>query len=103
MDFHDAQESRHSIRSFTSSLLTEEERSAFGQEIAHSNEADSLHMSLAITEPEALSSFLAHHGKFHNVSSYLLLADTPTLSLKQCAGDVSRVVLTAQELGFATC
>ena len=103
MDFHDAQESRHSIRSFTSSLLTEEERSAFGQEIAHSNEADSLHMSLAITELEALNSFLAHHGKFRNVSSYLLLADAPTPSLKQCAGDVSRVVLTAQELGFATC
>lgn len=89
MDFHDAQEARHSIRSFTSSLLTEEERSAFGQEIAHSNEADSLHMSLAVDEPEAPSSFLAHHGKFHNVSSYLLLADTPTPSLKQCAGDVS--------------
>ncbi len=89
MDFHDAQEARHSIRSFTSSPLTEEECSAFGQEIAHSNEADSLHMSFAITEPETPSSFLAHHEKFRNVLSYLLLADAPTPSLKQCAGDVS--------------
>lgn len=89
MDFHEAQEARHSIRSFTSSLLTEEERSAFGQAIAHSNEADSLHMSLAVDEPEALSSFLAHHEKFRNVLSYLLLADAPTPSLKQCVGDIS--------------
>ena len=37
MDFHDALEERHSIRSYTASPLTAEERSLLGQEIARSN------------------------------------------------------------------
>ena len=104
MDFHDALEERHSIRSYTASPLTAEERSLLGQEIARSNEAGNLHMRLVVDEPEAFSSLLAHYGKFRNVSNYLVLAGTPAPSLEQrCGYFGERIVLTAQELGLSSC
>lgn len=104
MDFHGALEERHSVRSFTAAPLSEEERTALGQEIARSNEAGNLHMCLVVDEPEAFSSLLAHYGKFRNVSNYLVLAGTPAPSLEQrCGYFGERIVLAAQELGLSSC
>lgn len=104
MDFHGALEQRHSVRSYTASPLTAEERSLLGQEIARSNEAGNLHMHLVVDEPEAFSSLLAHYGKFRNVSNYLVLAGTPAPSLEQrCGYFGERIVLAAQELGLSSC
>ena len=104
MDFHDALEQRHSVRSCTASPLTAEERSLLGQEIARSNETGNLHMRLVVDEPEAFSSLLAHYGKFRNVSNYLVLAGTPAPSLEQrCGYFGERIVLAAQELGLSSC
>lgn len=104
MDFHDALEERHSIRSYTASPLTAEERSVLSQEIARSNGAGNLHMRLVVDEPEAFSSLLAHYGKFRGVRNYLVLAGTPAPSLEQrCGYFGERIVLTAQELGLRSC
>lgn len=62
---------RHSVRRFIDKELKKEDIDALNALINEINKEAGLHFQLIVNEKEAFDSFLAHYGKFQNVSNYI--------------------------------
>lgn len=95
---------RHSVRSFTDETISGADVAALQDEIVRCNAEGNLSIKLALDEPNAFDSTLAHYGKFANVRNYLVLAGPPTADLdEKCGYYGERLVLLAQRLRLNTC
>ncbi|MCM1076933.1 MAG: nitroreductase [Bacteroides sp.] len=104
MDYNVIKE-RHSVRSYTSALISEEIKAVLVKMIDECNEKGDLNMQLVTDEPEAFgSSLLARYGKFSNVSNYVCMIAQKGKQYEEKIGYYGELfVLKAQQLGLNTC
>ena len=104
MDFSKAVLSRHSVRSYLNKQIDKETVAKLQSEVDAVNKESGLNVQLLVDEPEAFSCFLAHYGKFKNVSNYFAMVGKDTKDLQEKVGYFGeRLVLYAQILGLNTC
>lgn len=104
MNWNEAMEQRHSVRSYVNTALTEEAAAALTAEIAACNRESGLHIQLVQNEPKAFDSMMAHYGKFSGVTNYIALIGPKGPKLEETCGYYGeRLVLLAQTLGLNTC
>lgn len=100
----DAVKQRHSVRQYLDKPIPADVAQALQEEIDKGNAEGGLHMQLVLNEPKAFCSFLAHYGKFSNVSNYIALIGPKGELLDEKLGYYGeRVVLLAQHLGLNSC
>lgn len=104
MDKWEIMKARHSVRQYLERPLNSDILVALRKEIDACNTESGLHIQLAINEPKAFDSFMAHYGKFSGVRNYLALVGPKDPTLEETCGYYGeRLVLKAQELGLNTC
>ena len=101
MDLKEAMRARHSVRRYKNMPLGAEVISSLKAAIDACNRESGLHIQLITDEPRAFDGFMAHHGKFSGVTSYIALigARGPELDEK-CGYYGERLVLRAQQMGL---
>lgn len=99
----EALKSRHSIRKYKDTPLTESDITTLCQEIARLNREGDLHMQLVTNERKAFKSMLAY-GKFSGVANYVMVVGKKSDTLDYRAGYYGeQLVLFAQAHGLSTC
>lgn len=64
---------RHSVRQYTNKPLEAEIISELQAEVDACNLESGLHIQLITNEPKAFDGFMAHYGKFRDVTNYFAL------------------------------
>lgn len=97
--------SRHSVRSYLFKEIEEDKKRVIEDLINKINKENNLHIQAFYKEHECFDSFLAHYGKFTNVSNYLsLVASKKDKDAETKLGYFGEmIVLKLQELGMASC
>ncbi len=105
MEIKEVIKERHSVRQYKKIPVDAAIIEKLEAEIKKSNEESGLHFQLIFDEPECFNTFMAHYGRFKNVSNYLALVGKKSeTNLDQLCGYFGeRFVLLAQELGLNTC
>ncbi len=104
MTIHEAIESRHSVRAYTSQPLSGEAVRELREKIAELNGEGRLNIQLILNEPKAFQGVLARYGKFRNVNNYIVMAGKRADDLDERVGYYGeQLVLFAQTLGLNTC
>ncbi len=105
MEIKEIIKERHSVRQYKEIPVAAEIKEKLEAEIKKSNEESGLHFQLIYDEPECFNTFMAHYGRFKNVSNYLALVGKKSeKNLDQLCGYFGEsFVLLAQELGLNTC
>lgn len=104
MELIDAIELRHSVRSYLDKKLDEKTVRLLEAEVDDVNQESGLNIQLVTNEPEAFSSFMAHYGKFRNVTNYFAMVGKNSKDLQEKVGYFGeRLVLFSQTLGLNTC
>lgn len=94
---------RHSVRRYLAKPIADDIKQRLLQEIAICNEQSGLHIQLVTDEPKAFSGLLSY-GKFSGVTSYLVMAGSPSVDFEEKVGRYGEhLVLFAQSLGLNTC
>lgn len=102
MDILEVMKARHSVRQYKSQPIKQEKRAEINKLISEINTESGLKMQVFYDEPECFDSFMAHYGKFENVSDYIAIVGTKQDQEK--AGYYGeKLVLKCQELGLNTC
>ena len=102
MDTLQLMKERHSVRQYRKQPIEPEKRNEINQCIAQINAESGLHMQVFYDEPNCFDSFMAHYGKFTNVSNYIAIVGTKQEQEK--AGYYGeKLVLKCQGLGLNTC
>lgn len=73
MDILESINKRHSFRAYLDKEIDKNIINELQKEIDICNELGKLHIQLAINEPKAFDSMLAHYGKFSNVKNYIAM------------------------------
>lgn len=104
MELLEAMQKRHSVRQYTDKPIEGEVLQALLDEIDECNREGDLNIQLALNEPKAFDSFMAHYGNFKGVENYLALVGKKCKDLdEKCGYYGERLVLKAQQLGLNTC
>jgi len=104
MDYIEAMEQRHSVRSYTDRKIEGEVKEELEQKIRECNEESGLCMQLVCNEPKAFDGFMAHYGKFSGVTNYIAMVGPKGKDLEEKVGYYGeKLVLFAQQLGLNTC
>lgn len=104
MELLEAMEQRHSVRSYTDKKIEGEIKEKLQQKIEECNRESGLHMQLVLNEPKAFDGFMAHYGKFSDVTDYIALVGKKSGDLEEkCGYYGEKIVLYAQQLGLNTC
>jgi nitroreductase len=104
MEFLEAMERRHSVRSFEDKKIEGSVKDELLQIIDECNKESGLHMQLVLDEPQAFAGFMAHYGKFSGVRNYIAIIGKKGENLEETCGYYGeKVVLYAQQLGLNTC
>lgn len=104
MNSTEAMKARHSVRQYKKQPIKPETISALQMEIDNCNRESGLHIQLVTNEPKAFDGFMAHYGKFSDVTNYIALIGKKDSELdEKCGYYGERLVLKAQELGLNTC
>lgn len=102
MDIIQLMQERHSVRQYKIQPIEQEKRDEINQYINEININSGLNMQVFYDEPDCFNSFMAHYGKFKNVSNYIAIVGTKKDQEK--AGYYGeKLVLKCQELGLNTC
>lgn len=102
MDSLQLMKERHSVRQYRKQPIEQEIRAEINQFISEINTESGLQMQVFYDEPNCFDSFMAHYGKFKNVSNYITIVGTKQDQEK--AGYYGeKLVLKCQELGLNTC
>lgn len=102
MDVLELMKERHSVRQYKTQPIGQEVRTQINSLISESNAESGLQMQVFYDEPDCFDSFMAHYGKFENVSNYIAIVGTKQQQEK--AGYYGeKLVLKCQELGLNTC
>ena len=103
MELKEAVMQRHSVRQYLDKKLPEEIVEKLKKEVAACN-AGGYNIQLVTDEPNAFNSFLAHYGRFENVSNYIARVGKKSDDLYENLGYLGeRLVIFAQSLGLNTC
>lgn len=104
MDLITAIKERHSVRSYFDTPVEKEKAEALQALINECNADGGLHLQLVVNEPKAFDGFMAHYGKFSDVTNYVALIGKKTNDLQEKIGYYgAKIVLLAQTLGLNTC
>lgn len=104
MDILTAIKNRHSVRSYLDQPIDAETLSQLKEEIDACNKESGLHIQIAVNEPKAFDSTMAHYGKFSGVQNYIALVGPKGPDFDEKSGYYGeRVALKAQMLGLNTC
>lgn len=102
MDILELMKERHSVRQYKKQQIGQETRNKINSLISEINAESGLQMQAFYDEPDCFDSFMAHYGKFKNVSNYIAIVGTKQEQEK--AGYYGeKLVLKCQELGLNTC
>ncbi|MBE6949220.1 MAG: nitroreductase [Ruminococcaceae bacterium] len=104
MDIMEAIRTRHSVRRYTDTPLTQQHIEILNDEINRCNKEGDLHFQLILNEPKAFGNFFASYGLIKGAKNYIALIgkNTPDLSEK-CGWYGEHLVLKAQQSGLNTC
>ncbi|MFC4804112.1 nitroreductase family protein [Filifactor villosus] len=104
MDLSEAVKARHSVREYKDEKIEGSILAQLEDEIEQCNLEGDLQIQLITEDPDTFKGFLAHYGKFRNVSNYIAIVGEKNNSLNERAGYYGeRLVLKAQQLGLNTC
>ncbi len=104
MDYLQAIESRHSVRSYEDRPIENEIKEKLNLYIEECNVEGGLHIQPVYDEPKAFDSFMAHYGKFSGVNNYVALIGKKSADLDEKIGYYGeKIALYAQTLGLNTC
>lgn len=102
MEMLDLMRSRHSVRQYKMQAIEEEKRSVLNALIEEVNQESGLSIQIFYDEPKCFDSFMAHYGKFTNVTNYIAIVGSKDDQEK--AGYYGeKIVLKCQEMGLNTC
>ena len=102
MDMLQLMKERHSVRQYKDKPIEQEKRAEIDRLISEINSESGLSMQAVYDEPNCFDSFMAHYGKFTNVSNYIAIVGAKNDQEK--AGYYGeKLVLKLQELGLNTC
>ena len=100
MDMLQLMKERHSVRQYKDKPIEQEKRAEIDRLISEINFESGLSMQAVYDEPNCFDSFMAHYGKFTNVSNYIAIVGAKNDQEK--AGYFGeKLVLGCQELGIA--
>lgn len=104
MEMLEIMKQRHSVRQYTSRKIESEKRLVLDEMIKKINQDTKLNIQIIYDEPKCFDSFMAHYGKFKDVSNYIALVGKKSSNLESVLGYYGeKLVLKAQELGLNTC
>lgn len=93
---------RHSVRQYENKKIEPEKQKILSDLISDINKKAELNIQVCFDEPEAFDTFMAHYGKFENVTNYIALIAKNNKD-EQIGYFGEKLVLKAQELGLNTC
>lgn len=102
MDIIELMEARHSVRRYKSKAIEPQKREQLDRLIAEINAESGLCMQVLYDEPHCFDSFMAHYGKFANVSNYIAVIGTKQDN-ERAGYYGEKAVLECQRLGLNTC
>lgn len=73
MDMLQLMRERHSVRQYKDKPIEQEKRAEIDRLISEINFESGLSMQAVYDEPNCFDSFMAHYGKFTNVSNYIAI------------------------------
>ena len=73
MDMLQLMKERHSVRQYKDKPIEQEKRAEIDRLISEINSESGLSMQAVYDEPNCFDSFMAHYGKFTNVSNYIAI------------------------------
>lgn len=104
MEILEWMKARHSVRQYADRPIEAEKRAALDALAERMNKDEGLHIQILYDEPKCFDSFMAHYGKFSDVSNYIALVGKKGDGLDEKLGFCGeKLVLKAQELGLNTC
>lgn len=93
---------RHSVRQYKNRAIEEARRAELNAYIEAVNKESNLSIQIFYDEPKCFDSFMAHYGKFVNVTNYIAIVGNKNDQEK--AGYYGeKIVLKCQEMGLNTC
>ena len=103
--FVQAIENRHSVRKYLNQPIPQDAVARLQIEIKKINKESGLNFQFVLNEPKAFGGFMAHYGKFENVSNYFaLIGKKSDPKLHEKIGYYGeRLVILAGVLGIETC
>ena len=105
MNIKEAISSRHSVRQYLNKPISQEHRDRLAELINSCCDESGLRIQIIYDEPMCFNTFLAHYGKFTNVTNYIALVGKKSLeNLDELCGYYGqKIVLAAQQMGLNTC
>lgn len=104
MTIEEAIATRHSVRQYKDTPLSDEQIIALRSKMDQINRDRGLHLQLILGEPKAFSGLLARYIKFSGAVNYMALVGRKTDNLKEKLGyEGEKLVLMAQQMGLNTC
>lgn len=102
MEILNVMKERHSVRQYKNQSIEQSKRDAIDLCVKEINAESGLSVQVFYDEPSCFDSFMAHYGKFTNVTNYIAIVGTNQEQEK--AGYYGeKLVLKCQELGLNTC
>lgn len=83
MDTLQLMKDRHSVRQYINQPIEQDKRFVINKLIKEINEESGLQMQVFYDEPQCFDSFMAHYGKFENVTNYIQLLEKKANKKKQ--------------------
>lgn len=102
MEILEIMKARHSVRQYKDQAIESSKRAEIDALVEAVNAESKLSVQVFYDEPKCFDSFMAHYGKFENVSNYIAIVGNKNEQEK--AGYYGeKIVLKCQELGLNTC
>lgn len=102
MEILEIMRNRHSVRQYKTKTIEESKREELNSYINVVNKESNLSIQIFYDEPKCFDSFMAHYGKFVNVTNYIAIVGNKDEQEK--AGYYGeKIVLKCQEMGLNTC
>ncbi len=105
MDLIEAIRARHSVRAYTDEPVSQANIDELRRLADKLNRESGLKMQVVAGDTKAFSGFMAHYGKFRNVTNYIALVGSKWSSTvdEKVGYYGERLVLRATQLGLGTC
>ena len=105
MEIKELIKNRHSVRQYKDTPIEEDVRVRLDELTKEVNEESDLNIRIIYDDPECFNTFLAHYGKFKNVSNYIaIVGDKKLENLDERSGYYGqKLVLATQDMGLNTC
>ena len=105
MDLIEAIKARHSVRAYTDEPVSQAHIEELRRLADKLNRESGLRMQVIAGDAKAFSGFMAHYGKFRNVTNYIALVGPKWSSTvdEKVGYYGERLVLRATQLGLGTC